>query len=1453
MQLEKNRENKNELLTKNLEELPTFSLTTWIENSRLRVRKALVSNPMNVPTILGFLPFGVAFFHFVSTTKKSDSKTESFFSKNLPIFVNFKPQLNYETFQYISASTLKNRGTLSHSTFFFGQPKFVAKCKNRNSNEKPASFLNFEKKVSGLHLSFYTVPSGSFFNQIDKSTRNLDELPSYVQGLRKMRQVDDDKSLTFYSESVSFHTKKEEQVIEEIGFNPKFISPLILENSFAEKLETNQNKFFNFWKLKQPLHFVTNKNLTDESFKTPSNLLPKISLVKSTSLDTAGLSPGVSVKNTFFKNKIEYFKSVEQLDAVNENLFLRRNFPFLFEIDEDNEDFLSESDSDSPESLQTEKDLVLPHFSEQKSEIENNSVLETILRTLEQETISDDISSCRLMSGYNYPDTASDNLAWYYKQNSFFRNFFSQDLQPDHLPTLFSTTKYKVKIQNIPSFSIETKNITVTSKTDNKVFYTGPGLLLDSKKALDWKLSKADGFSLRTWFHNYMSPLNPLSPTPKNFIGRSAKSLNFSEFENFSLFQDVLPEGQEERESPFPFSDIFISPSQSSWYPPASPSNFLEKTGFTRGYDILLSKEDDPIEKTEFLPIIETRDPVFKTASKKPFKGYSSLFDLGITAKPDYKFSLEFSQDPTTRYDLNSGRYLPPISIFSTQSRSLRVDNWEPLTTQSWLVISQWSFFLFSFQVYKSFVASYGKEIVAYLLNLIAALGILDDALKQELEYWMGERDKGFRVLLDSKKTFRDIVGVEKFLPELSEVIWFLRNAGREFQLSRTLPRGILLTGPPGTGKTLLVQALAGEAKIPVVVLSGSSLIEPGESGGTKLEMAFQEAKQVAPCIVFIDEIDTLAQKRLGIVQRNPMAQDGIVELLIENEHPLLDPTEKEFNEARVVEDPHALEPDEPTREQITLLTQLLIEVDGIKGRDGLLVIGATNRPEVLDPALLRPGRFEKRIHVGLPTPEKRVEILQFYGNQLGYQSGIPWDYLGERTVGFSAADLAALMNESAIKAILNQSYHNVKTIEHGIDRLTTSESEKHIVVKTKSRDSALFSIPSKLSIVRLAYYQAGKVLVSYFLENHPKSVFASLWPRRPTIRSLQIAKNLQNSVFEFAQLPELQDRVVGVYGGKAAETLFLEKFSVRRHVHRSTLGVEDLVFAQNLISFILEKSLYSKKSKIQKLLAVIPNKNPREFQLVPEQMDVYNELLEEIEMPPMKKTLELNTSSLKSTDEDEYEALNAQVYYPVPWWQQETSNEFLLHPKNPGRWTRFFLYNPEMNERNVEWIPPDVFYHRLSSLKNVKTAFTALQKLKKEQKKLTSVETEKSSEPNQESKKTQYPRQNVHFSWNEIPKITREYPAQSLALQSFNKALVLLNQNRELLDQLVVELLYQEILRKPDIERLVKDFTKIQPTKVEIDVFESSKDIKPLKLIESAWGPKSRKPMPRWIDFTIL
>ena len=516
-----------------------------------------------------------------------------------------------------------------------------------------------------------------------------------------------------------------------------------------------------------------------------------------------------------------------------------------------------------------------------------------------------------------------------------------------------------------------------------------------------------------------------------------------------------------------------------------------------------------------------------------------------------------------------------------------------------------------------------------------------------------------------------------------------MRNSGKEFSLSKTLPRGVLLTGPPGTGKTLLVQALAGEAEVPVLALSGSSLLEPGESGALKLEILFQEARRLAPCIVFIDEMDTLAQKREQVLQ-NPMGADEVIESL----HDITRRGSEDLTPGKVGVNTFSEESNNLTetilshqdtqREKLRILMQFLVELDGIQGRDGVVVIGATNRPEMLDAAIVRPGRFDRVLELGLPGPEKRQDILKLYSQNLGTEQTISWNYLTHRTAGYSAADLASIMNQSSLKAIMLDSPHTIETIEHGIDRITTIGFETPPQI-----------IKNSLSTLRLAYYQAGKILLSRLLEHHPPTLVMHLWPRRTNVRALQITANLQKYFFRFARRIELEHRIIGCYAGKAAEILLLHNSSSESNL--SDLGVEDIQFAQNLIEWMVEKwYLYSKTIAIQSLTALPSTKNTKEYRDTPEKIPFFNHLLDTVESPTSHEVLGYGTGTT-STDLLPSQEMNialdqqSQSYFPLPCWQYQISSEFEIATRNFSDWYRLYLPDPQENERNLECscLPP--------------------------------------------------------------------------------------------------------------------------------------------------------------------
>jgi ATP-dependent Zn protease len=1065
-----------------------------------------------------------------------------------------------------------------------------------------------------------------------------------------------------------------------------------------------------------------------------------------------------------------------------------------------------------------------------KSDEQNN--LQGLLSDLEKVLVEQGFYYLRRMSGYSYPDMNSKKVSSFLIHNlfsSFPKNGGLWDTTQNSLKLIFPANpafikKYYFSNSKIPTkFDIKTQLVNLQDWDHNETLYEGVSVILDLKNGLDWdsKIEKEENVpeikdkfytanNLRFWLENYLSPVNPLTHSKDTIKGISLKSRNFL----FSVDDIVVP---------------FLT--ENEWkkrYNENKTSQMSSDKNLS-----FLSTADYTVNDIS-LPVIEISLPNLK------YK-YARL-NFTLNSNVDYVYSPEIFTKKIKPLSsihgeifnetLSPVNYKKLMSIFNKPQFIEKTfsDSWEPLTFRSWLIVSQIGLALLLFNFLKSIISDYFNELISFIIDFGSAVGIVDENLKEEIELLTGQRDKGFRIISKTRKKFQDIAGIKALLPEIAEIVWFLRNSGKEFSLSKNFPRGLLLIGPPGTGKTVLVQALAGEARVPVLALSGSSLVAPGESGALKLELLFQEARQLSPCIVFIDEIDTLAQKRQGVMQ-NPMGGDEILSVLepVNASIDLGQSTSTDFLKnsqtsffkktdqissltgksteigedlnsslstkiaLKIKQQIHAQE--KFRQEQLTLLMQLLIELDGIQGRKGVVVIGATNRPESLDSAILRPGRFDKIVELGLPSHEKRLEIFKLYGGILGYDPNISWEYLSKRTVGFTAADLASIMNQSSLKAILNNTQHNLKTIEHGIDRITTSEIEK----------------PSKkvtnIFINRVAYYQAGKVLLSTILEHHPPTLVSYLWPRRQNRRSLQILTNLQKYFFQFARRCELEDRIIGCYGGKAAEILFLQNSPVSL----SSFGLEDLSFAFVLICFTIEKwYIYSKSTLMTQITQIISNKNVQE--LIPENIEFFKELAYSMEFSP-------HLLYSHETDISTYPL--SQNFFSSAWWQLHISQELEFVERNFADWYRLYLPNPEETELNIEWSPPDEFYHRNLLNKQVNNTSS--------------------------------------ITWNDLHKIARDYQVHAFILESFNKALSLVDENREYLDKLVFELLKTEVLRQPEIEKLASIFitdanagASAPAVTLKNQTMQNSSinDFSAIKIVNNSFGQMSRRKIKNWIDF---
>ncbi|MFN3346231.1 MAG: ATP-dependent zinc metalloprotease FtsH [Candidatus Bipolaricaulaceae bacterium] len=331
-----------------------------------------------------------------------------------------------------------------------------------------------------------------------------------------------------------------------------------------------------------------------------------------------------------------------------------------------------------------------------------------------------------------------------------------------------------------------------------------------------------------------------------------------------------------------------------------------------------------------------------------------------------------------------------------------------------------------------------------------------------------------------TKVTFKDVAGIEEVLEEVREIVDYLKDPGRFARLGAKIPKGILLVGPPGTGKTLLARAIAGEAGVPFFSISGSDFVEMFVGvGAARVRDMFQKAKANAPCIVFIDELDAVGRKRgAGIGGGH----------------------------------------DE--REQT--LNQLLAEMDGFEGDTGVIVLAATNRPDVLDPALLRPGRFDRKIVVPPPDLHGREAILRVHTRNKKVAPDVDLAVLARRTPGFVGADLENLCNEAALLAARkSKPAIEMADFEEALERVITGLARKGMYIKEEERK-------------RIAYHEAGHALVSKLVPRADPLLKVTIVPRG--IGALGYALQLPAEDRYVLTKSELMDRLTVLLGGRAAE-----------------------------------------------------------------------------------------------------------------------------------------------------------------------------------------------------------------------------------------------------------------------------------------------------------------------------
>jgi cell division protease FtsH len=331
------------------------------------------------------------------------------------------------------------------------------------------------------------------------------------------------------------------------------------------------------------------------------------------------------------------------------------------------------------------------------------------------------------------------------------------------------------------------------------------------------------------------------------------------------------------------------------------------------------------------------------------------------------------------------------------------------------------------------------------------------------------------------KVNFSDVAGVEEAKEEVAELVEFLRDPGKFQRLGGKIPSGVLMVGSPGTGKTLLAKAIAGEAKVPFFTISGSDFVEMFVGvGASRVRDMFEQAKKHAPCIIFIDEIDAVGRHRGA-----------------------------------------GLGGGHDEREQT--LNQLLVEMDGFEGNEGVIVIAATNRPDVLDPALLRPGRFDRQVVVPLPDVRGREQILRVHMRKVPIDDNVKPGLIARGTPGFSGADLANLVNEAALFAArANKRLVDMDDLEKAKDKIMMGAERRSMVMSEEEKQLT-------------AYHEAGHAIVGRQMPSHDPVYKVSIIPRG---RALGVTMFLPESDRYSLSKEHLKSQICSLFGGRIAEEL---------------------------------------------------------------------------------------------------------------------------------------------------------------------------------------------------------------------------------------------------------------------------------------------------------------------------
>ena len=488
-----------------------------------------------------------------------------------------------------------------------------------------------------------------------------------------------------------------------------------------------------------------------------------------------------------------------------------------------------------------------------------------------------------------------------------------------------------------------------------------------------------------------------------------------------------------------------------------------------------------------------------------------SMLNTNVTKEMSYsEFMQKINEDSVVKVEITNDRLTANVKL-KNEENSVRVVNIPSTTTFMEDVGEKLNEGKFELVVLEP---SFWEVVGPMIPNILLLLGTLfififmlrrtTDSNSKAMSFG---KNRARMIDKNSKKkvTFADVAGLDEEKEELQEVTEFLKNPKKYHDMGARIPRGMLLVGHPGTGKTLLAKAVAGEANVPFFSISGSDFVEMFVGvGASRVRDLFAEAKAHAPCIIFIDELDAVGRHRGAGVGGG-----------------------------------------HDEREQT--LNQLLVEMDGFEDRQSVIVMAATNRVDILDPALLRPGRFDRQIVVGSPDIGAREKILELHAKKKPFASDIDFKVIAKNTAGFSGADLENMINEATILATRkNKKIVEMEDVEEAMVKVMMGPEKKSKIISDKEK---------RLT----AYHEAGHAVVSRFLPNHDTVHQISIIPRGMAGGYTMYKPNEDKS---FMSMTEMKENIVSLLGGRVAEKLVLNDISTgaSNDIERASKIARDMV-----------------------------------------------------------------------------------------------------------------------------------------------------------------------------------------------------------------------------------------------------------------------------------------------------